>query len=297
MVFAAGEGHTRHKAKGAQRCAACHMPKVLSGVLDKFADHALDVPAPENTRRHGIPNACNECHAKQSPEQMTKALAEWWPGAAARQARRLRLGDAFDTEGEERSRPALQAVLADTVEAPTLRGAAALLLAARFPREASGPLLAALREPSPVLKVRVVAAVGMAPSREGVAALAALATDPSLQVRHAAAIALGALGTPEGEAAVKGLAEGPATEGLVRPHVLLAAYAARRGDFAEAAARLERALALQPYQADALVMLAQVRARQAQWAQARATLEEALRFDPQNAMAREGLQDISARGK
>jgi HEAT repeats/Tetratricopeptide repeat/Cytochrome c554 and c-prime len=291
----AGVQHTHHASPEAQRCVACHMPRVLSGVLDKFADHALDVPVPENTRRHGIPNACNECHSQRSPEDMSRALRGWWPGAAARQARRLRLADAFDDHASKGSLPALEAVLADTSEAPTLRGAAALLLAGRFPRQAQRPLVAALSDPDPVLRARLANAVGLAPSRESVAALAPLVSDANLEVRHAASVTLGSLGTPEGRAALERLAADPATQGLVRPHVLLAAYAARQSDFAQAARRLEEALDLQPYQADVLVMLAQVRDRLGDKAGARAALEEALRFDPQSAVAQQGLRAIGAR--
>jgi hypothetical protein len=289
-VFAAGQAHTRHKDAEAQRCVSCHMPRVLSGVLDKFPDHALDVPAPENTRRHGVPNACNECHRDRSPEEMSRALLQGWPDAAARQGRRLRLADAFDADPGHGSRVALEAVLRDAAEAPTLRGAAALTLASRFPHEASGALGAALRDADPVLKTRLCAAVAMAPTQDGVAALLPLTRDPSLPVRHAAAVALGTLGTPEGEAALESLSKDPRSDGLVRPQVLLAMYAGRRGDLEGAAARLQKALGLQPYQADALVMLAQIRARQGRRAEARAALEEALRFDPQSPPAREGLR-------
>jgi len=293
-VFAAGEAHTHHNAPAAQRCAACHMPKLLSGVLDKFADHALDVPVPENTERHGIPNACNECHADQSPATMSAALAARWPGASARQARRLRLADAFDTDPQRRSRPGLEAVLADASEDPSLRGAAALLLAGRFHAEAAPALGRALHDPSSVVRSLAATAVGFAPSSDGVAGLSQLGQDPSLAVRHAAGLTLGILGAPEGEGALKALATDPASAGLVRPHVLLAAYAARRGDLGEAAAQLETALRLQPYQVDALILLAQVRGHQNRWGEARACLEEALRFDPQNGTAAEGLRSIPA---
>jgi hypothetical protein len=295
-VFAAGEAHTHHRSAAASRCTACHMPKVLRGVLDPFADHALDVPVPQNTTRHGVPNACNECHRDRTPERMAQAIAEWWPGAAARQARRLRLADAFGAESEAPDRPALEAVLADGAEAPTLRGAAALWLAMRFPRDAAGPIARALADPSLALKLRLATALTLAPSREGVAALQPSLHDPSLAVRAAAALTLGTLGTPEGEAAVRSLAADPQGAGLVRPHVLLAAMARRRGNLPEVAAELERALALQPYQADVLLQLADARMRQGDWTAARASLEEALRFDPQNPDARQGLDALATRG-
>src|SRR4029450_12962295 len=134
---------------------------------------------------------------------------------------------------------------------------------------------------------RLAAALALAPSRGAVDALRPALTDPSLPVRATAALALGTLGTPEGEAAVRALAAEPQSEGRVRPPLLPAPIARRRGDLATAAAELDRALALQPYQVDALLQLADVRVRQGDWTAARASLEEALRFDPQNADARQ----------
>jgi hypothetical protein len=296
-VFAAGRTHTHHRSEAASRCTACHMPKVLTGVLDRFADHALDVPAPQNTRRHGVPNACGECHRDLPPERLEQAIVGWWPGASARQARRIRLADAFGAESEAPDREALAAVVGDGGEAPTLRGAAALWLAMRFPREAAGPIARALSDPSLVLKQRLAAALAIAPSREGVDALLPSLQEPSLAVRAAAALALGTLGTPEGEVAVRRLATDPASAGLVRPHVLLAAMARRRGNLPEVAVELERALDLQPYSAEVLLQIADVQVRQGNWPAARASLEEALRFDPQNRDALEGLAAAASRGR
>jgi len=66
--FAAGKAHTKHDKPVS--CLGCHVPKVVAGVLDQFADHAIDVPVPRNTVKHDIPNACNACHTheKASPE-------------------------------------------------------------------------------------------------------------------------------------------------------------------------------------------------------------------------------------
>src|SRR4029079_18851289 len=86
-VFAAGKAHSHHKADAAQSCVACHMPNVLTGVLDPFADHAIDIPAPENTSRHNVPSACGTCHPKDPPEAMAKAIASWFPDASLKVAR------------------------------------------------------------------------------------------------------------------------------------------------------------------------------------------------------------------
>ncbi|HWU89654.1 MAG TPA: multiheme c-type cytochrome, partial [Kofleriaceae bacterium] len=92
-VAKAGRAHTHHDAPAAQRCIACHMAPIVSGVLDHFADHSIDVPVPENTTRHGVPSACGVCHADKPAASLATSLTGWWPDAAKRQARRLRLAD------------------------------------------------------------------------------------------------------------------------------------------------------------------------------------------------------------
>ena len=65
------------------------MPSVLTSVLDRFADHALDVPDPRNTVRHQVPSACGECHRERSPED----LAQSGDVSGQRCLRELRRGD------------------------------------------------------------------------------------------------------------------------------------------------------------------------------------------------------------
>ncbi|WP_342377400.1 HEAT repeat domain-containing protein [Myxococcus stipitatus] len=290
-LFAAGSRHTRHRAREAQDCVACHMPPVVSGVLDKFADHALDVPAPQNTARHGIPNACNACHTKETPEAMTKALAKGWPQAAKRQERRLRLADAFDEKTASTARPALEAVLADTHEVPSLRGAAARLLAQRHKGEAVTALHTALKGTQDSrLRLDLIESLGLAGGgKDASEDLAALLRDDSTWVRQASALTLASLGDARGVSALEQLASGPETSSLVQPHILLAQLAVRRKDLATAAREYERALDLQPYNVDALIRLADIYVVQGNVKQGQERLAEALRFDPQSRPARQRL--------
>jgi predicted CXXCH cytochrome family protein len=285
-VVAAGTAHSHHRNVG---CVACHMPSVVSGVLDHFADHALDVPNPTVTARHGVPNACNACHAheKERPEATAAALARLWPTAAARQARRRRLADAIDETTRAASRAPLLAVLADREEAPTLRGAAAVLLGQRFPADAVATLVPLLQDPDALVRVRAVEGLGFAHARGAVTPLARLASaDPALAVRHYATLTLFDLGeTARAEQAAKRLAADPASEGLPQPHVLLALAAGRRRDLTLARRELERALVLIPYDADNLVLYADLLVAAGQRAEARAALNEALRFAPRHAGA------------
>jgi cytochrome c554/c'-like protein len=281
---AAGRAHSHHRTAAAQSCVACHMPPVVSGVLDHFADHAIDVPVPENTVRHGVPSACGVCHADRPPAALAQSLAAWWPEAGARQARRLRLADAFDMQSADRSAPALAAVVADTAEAPTLRGAAVILLARRFGAPAVAAARPLLDDPDQLLRAKACEALGIA--RAAGDALAAHLADPSLRVRLAAATALSAIGDPRAEPALHALSDMPDTSHLLQPHLLLGPALARRGDLAGARRELEWVARLTPYYADALVQLAEVAARQRDLAAARARVDQALRLDPRHERAR-----------
>lgn len=283
--FAAGPQHTKHTAAEAQDCLTCHMPPTVSGVLDHFADHALDVPAPQNTVRHGIPNACNACHAheKTPPASMAEALDKLWPHAPVRQERRVRLADALDPKTADSSRAPLEAVLADKQEAPSLRGVAAQLLARRYAKEAVPALKAALTTATDAsLRSDLADALASTGPREVADILAPLLKDSSAWVRQSAALPLGGVGEPRGVAALEEMVRKPEWEGLASPHVVLGQLALRRGDTATGTQQLERSLELQPYNASVLVILADVYARQGDMGRARERLEDALRFDPQN---------------
>jgi predicted CXXCH cytochrome family protein len=279
--FAAGRAHTRHRAAAAQSCLGCHMPKVVAGVLDHFADHAIDVPVPATSVRHGVPNACGlRCHADWSAARVGEGLGKLWPDAARRAARRQRLADAFDDKTAAESEQPLYAVLGDANEAPTLRGAAALLLAQRFPARAAA-LMPLIRAADPLLRAKACEALGIARAQPAAEVLYALSrTDASLAVRQAAALALATLGDARAEEPLTTLARAPESAHLMQPHFALGRLYARRGDWAQAQRELTEVARLTPYFADALVMLADVTARQGDLAGARGWIDDVLKLDP-----------------
>jgi hypothetical protein len=275
--FAAGEKHTRHARPVG--CLACHMPKVVAGVLDKFADHAIDVPVPGNSARHEVPNACATagCHATWKADRVEASWQKLWPDAAGRAARRRRLADAFDDKSAADSLRPLVDTIGDGGEAPTLRGAAAMLLAQRFPDRA-GAIAPLTEARSATLRAKACEALGVARARPAADLLFARGSDEALAVRQAAALALTTLGDGRAEALLERLAREPASSHLMQPHVALARLAMRRGDLARARSELETVAQLTPYFAEALVQLAGVVARLGDGDAARAWLDDARYF-------------------
>ena len=284
----ASHGHHRSAT-----CVDCHMPKLVSGVLDKFPDHTIDIPNPVNTLRHDVPNACTNCHKDKPPAEMQKAIETWWPDAARRQSRRIRLADAIDEKTRNASLAALTAVVQDASEAPTLRGACAELLAQRFPGDAPRVIVPLLHDPDPVVRAKFAEALGFAHTRETADPLAALANDPAVQVREMAALVLASLGDRRGFDALEKLEADPKTRALFRPHVMLAIDSANHGDFDRATRELDIAVDEVPYAVDALVMLGDIAARRGDYAKARSWFEEALRFNPSHRGALGRLASLS----
>jgi len=276
--------HSHHKTA---TCIACHMPPVVAGVLDKFADHAIDVPAPNTTARHGVPNACSVCHAQKSPTELAATIATWWPGAAARTARRERLADAFDETTAATSGPALRAVVADPTEAPTLRGAAAITLGRRSHAAAIPELAPLLASELTMLRAKACEALGDARAQGAADQVAGKLADPSLRVRLACSLALFDMRDPRGELALAQLARDPSTSHLMIPHLELGNAAMRRGDFATGKRELEQVALLAPYFTDALTELAAACAELGELGEARRCVAAVLQLEPNHRAAKE----------
>ncbi|HVR41726.1 MAG TPA: ammonia-forming cytochrome c nitrite reductase subunit c552, partial [Thermoanaerobaculia bacterium] len=195
-VAAQGAAHTHHRSVA---CVDCHMPKLISGVLDKFADHTIDVPNAQNTILHGVPNACGVCH---KDKDVSQSIAQWWPNSGAR---RSNLANAIDERTSAQSLGPLTTVLRDLEEAPTLRGAAATLLGQRFRADASTILVPLLNDRNELVRAKFIEALGYAQARDTADAIAPFLNDPSVQVRETAALVLASFNDPRGEPALRKL--------------------------------------------------------------------------------------------
>ncbi len=59
-------------------CQDCHMVKVVDAKKGyDTASHIFHTPAPDDTTRYGVANACNNCHTRESADWAAKQIAEW----------------------------------------------------------------------------------------------------------------------------------------------------------------------------------------------------------------------------
>src|SRR6185437_5543066 len=71
--------HTHHSETSAgSSCIECHMPRTVQSIKAEIRDHSITIPAPENTVRHQIPNACNNCHKDREAAWAVTKLNEWF---------------------------------------------------------------------------------------------------------------------------------------------------------------------------------------------------------------------------
>jgi hypothetical protein len=262
--------HTHHLAGSAGgSCVECHMPRSVVSIKAKIRDHGISLPAPENTERHQIPNACNQCHEDRAPAWAAETIDGWFPGARGRREKLLHRADVFTrarakAPGDTAIAGDLVALAANETEPPLIRANAVGYLSG-FPSDPRVPpaLLRALGSKESV--VRAIAAAQfshLGPQKaEGVKPFLVRAlADERATVRMGAAFSLVTLGVQklEGE-------NGDRFEEAKRVYVTRAGtspdhaptqlqlgkfYLLNR-DLASAATAFEASLKLQPEQEDA----------------------------------------------
>ncbi len=300
--------HTHHAERSTgSSCVECHMPRTVQSIKAEIRDHSMSVPAPENTIRHGIPNACNLCHTDRDARWSLEKMKGWY-GEASRQ-KWIRRADAFAAagKGDSAAVPKLIEILSLPGEGPLAR-ANALSHLARFAGDARvfPAMQGALGDEQPL--VRAVAALrlasGPADKAEAVRSLAASLGDPVTTVRVGAAVSLVSLGVKQ----LPG-ADGERFEQAKQVYRARAEFnsddaeqqmgAGRfyllTGDPARALTALQASLRIDP-EVPARYLLAAAYVQQGQVAKAREVLLTIAAGDPDYAKAQRLLAAIEAQG-
>jgi hypothetical protein len=162
------------------------------------------VPAPENTVKFGIPNACTACHKDQPASWAVETLKSWWPSDSAqgrpedRRARLIAQAEAFTAArtGKPEAVAPLAAIASDGRYPPLVRANAVGYLG-RFATPASdAALVRATTADEPAIRIAAFGALREPghTDREARALVLRGLSDPKRAVRIAALLTMIAQG-------------------------------------------------------------------------------------------------------
>lgn len=300
------EAHSFHRASSeGSSCVNCHMPRSVYSIKAEMRDHSISIPAPENTARYGIPNACNLCHEDKAPEWAVEALDRWYPESTKRD-RILKRAETFNL-ARERAPNAVAHLLAlyrDETQGPLPRANALGYLGDFDDPRVLPTLSAALTDDHPLIRGIAAVELGKLPAsyREPATRLLAKAmVDDKRIVRMNATIGLLNMGVVKlaGEA-------GKAFEKAKQDHIdrgafhfddagqlmNLGRFHVLNGDVEPAEEAFETSYRINPDQPGIRFFVALARLRRGQSSEARKLLERVEDDDPFAGTARELLQKI-----
>jgi predicted CXXCH cytochrome family protein len=264
--------HAHHAAgtPGAA-CTSCHMPTTNYMVVDARHDHSLRIPRPDLSVKLGVPNPCNACHRKETPQWAADAIAKW-NGKAPTGYQQFAAAFDAGSAGGPGARGALLALIDDPSQPAIVRASALARLVHLMTPTMLPAVSRALNDPDAVVRLAAVEALAGTDPVTRQRYLARMLADPVRAVRIEAARALA----------------GPAETGLA----------------AEDRARFDRALAdlvaVQTYNADrpeGRLGLANLYAARGNAEGAIAEYRKALALDPSFVPAYANLADLyRARG-
>ncbi len=191
-VFSTPAHHHHPAGSPGASCVACHMPEQRYMVIDGRRDHSFRVPRPDLTVKIGTPNACNGCHAKESPAWAVAATERWYGRARADTPH---WGEAIDAG--RRNLPGAAALLTRVADDPgqpgIARATAVSLLRGDLDATTGATVERALRDPDPLVRAAAIGTMATVEPRLRARLVAPLLSDPVRTVRIDAARALAAV--------------------------------------------------------------------------------------------------------
>jgi Flp pilus assembly protein TadD len=296
-------GHHPPGSKGNQ-CVACHMPTTQFAAMNR-SDHSMRPPAPAATLAFKSPNACNICHEEEDAAWADQWLRKWYPRDYQREI--IRRGELIDAarKADWRRLGEMLADLARPQECDEVYRASLVRLLRDCPQPAAhDALLAALKDPSPLVRSSAASALAGRLDRRTVEALLEALRDEYRLVRIRGVAALAALEEQElrrqsdRQAFQRAAAE--FTKAMTaRPddwasHANLGNFYLERKQYQLAAESYEIAFRLEPRVAAPMVNASMAYANLKRTEDAERCLRRALRADPTNAAAHFNLGLLTA---
>jgi predicted CXXCH cytochrome family protein len=289
--------HHFHKSgQPGSLCVDCHAPARTYMVVDPRRDHSFRIPRPDVSVAINTPNACNQCHSKQSPKWAADAVAKWY-GLNRRQE--AHYGVALDAgrHAKPGAVPGLIRLVGDASQ-PAIVRATAFDLLSRYPgRSALAALQNGLRDTDPLVRRAAVAGQERLAPAERVAALSPMLNDPvravRIEVARLLAPAVSSLAAERRAGFDRALSEFEAAqrENADRPEALanLGNLYSSRGETTRAEDAYRKAIALDSRFVPAYANLADLYRVGRRDADAERALRDGLRVVPNAATLREAL--------
>ncbi len=286
--------HTHHPAQSeGSKCIACHMPMTAFARMNR-SDHSMLPPTPAATMAYKSPNACNSCHSDKGAEWADKFVRQW--RTRDYQAPLLKRASLIDAARRRdwSKLPEMLVYIQNKDRDEVFSASLIRLMGASTDEQIAPVLLAAMKDPAPLVRAAAAEGIALRPSREGVQALLDATGDEYRLVRVRAAAGLAGYPMDRLSGAVKARVEKATKEYLAfimaRPdqwtsHYNMGNYQLSRGETKEAAASYQAALKLEPRAAMAMVNSSIAYARMGENDKAERSLQAALRVAPDNAAA------------
>ncbi len=294
--YGSREHHFHKMDSSGSQCVECHMPSRTYMVVDPRRDHSFRVPRPDLSKKLGVPNACNHCHADKSPAWAAGHIAKWYGqpksgkhyGETFRAASRCIPGTDAD----------LTRLAEDNQQSPLVRATAVLLLR-NYPCESTIPTLRKmLHDTNPLIRSEAVTALDILPPNDRIPFLLPVLQDPLRLVRTLAARSLAPAPSDflskaalqQRDATIREYEESQMLNAdYPASHVNLGNLYLERGEFDRAVASYKKAVEIEPAFIPGYINLADVYRLQNQDEKGRSILLHALNMAPESAPAHHAL--------
>jgi tetratricopeptide (TPR) repeat protein len=298
--------HTHHAAESeAGKCISCHMPMTAFARMNR-SDHSMRPPAPSATIVYKSPNACNTCHTDRDAAWADRNVRQW--RIRDFQSPVLKRAELIDAarKREWSMLPEMLAYISDPKRDEIFATSLIRLISPAQDPKVPGALLAAAKDPSPLVRGAAVQALGLIPTMESLQALIEATGDEYRLVRIRAAAGIAAFPRMTVPLAYQEQLKKANDEYLAsitaRPdqwtsHYNMGNYRLSRGETKQAVDSYQKALKLEPQAIMAMVNSSIAYSQMGENDKAERSLHKALKQAPDNAAANFNMGLLKAEKK
>jgi tetratricopeptide (TPR) repeat protein len=298
--------HTHHPAESeGSKCISCHMPMTAFARMNR-SDHSMLPPTPAATLVYKSPNACNICHKDKDSGWADKLVRQW--RTRDFQAPVLKRASLIEAARKRdwTKLPEMLAYISDPTRDDVFATSLIRLIPPTQDKKVLAALLAAAKDPSPLVRGAAVQALGLIPTTESLQALFEATGDEYRLVRVRAAAGLAPFPhvsvPPAYQEQLKKANDEYLASIMARPdqwtsHYNMGNYHLNRGEAKKAVASYQKALMLDPQAIMPMVNASMAYAQMKENDKAERSLQKALKQAPDNAAANFNMGLLKAEKK